>query len=80
MTPLLRYTLARMSMFATALALGAVAGLRGVWLWVTAILVSGVASWLLLGQLRDQVGLRVEKRLAAINERIDANTRKEDVD
>ena len=80
MTPLLRYTLARMSLFAAAVAVGALAGLRGVWLWVTAILVSGVASWFLLSQLRDQVGNRVERRLAAINERIDANTRKEDVD
>ena len=80
MTPLLRYTLARMSMFAAAVALGALAGLRGVWLWSSAIVVSGLASWFLLGQLRDAVGVRVEKRLAAINERIDASTRKEDED
>lgn len=80
MTPLLRYTLARIGLFAAAVAVGSVAGLRGLTLWVSAILLSGVASWFLLSRLRDAAGVRIEQRITAINDRIDASARKEDDD
>jgi len=75
-----RYTIARLGLLFAALTIGAAAGLRGLPLWVAAILASGVASYFLLGQMRDAMGAGFQRRIDRINARIDANTRKEDID
>lgn len=80
MRPLIRYTIARLGLLAAALVIGTGAGLRGIALWALAILASGVASYFLLGQMRDAMSERVENRINAINSRIDEGARKEDVD
>ena len=78
--PTLRYTLARVSLLASALLLSYAIGLRGIWLWVVAFLGSGAASYVMLRNQREAMGRSVEGMLSAINDRIDASSRKEDVD
>lgn len=80
MGPGLRYTLARLLLLAAAWGLFALVGLHGITLWVAAFLGSGVASLLLLSRQRDAMGQGVERLLDRVNQRIDAATRKEDLD
>jgi hypothetical protein len=80
MASFLSYTLARLGLLALALGLGYVAGLRGPLLLVMAFLGSGVISFFLLNKQRSNLGGKIAGYFQGINERIDAKTRKEDVD
>ena len=80
MSPFLGYTLGRLGLLALALGLGYVAGLRGPMLLVMAFLGSGIVSFFMLNKQRSNLGGKVAGYFQSINERIDANTRKEDVD
>lgn len=75
-----KYTLARIGLVLATLALGLFVGLRGVPLIVAAFLGSSLLSFVMLGDMREQVGSKVGGVFTRINERIDANTRKEDID
>jgi len=78
--PVLTYTLARVALLAVVYGIGYLAGLRDVTLLVMAFLGSGLLSFVVLNRQRDAFGGRVAGYFARINERIDANTRKEDID
>ncbi len=80
MSAFLSYTLARLGLLVLALGLGYVAGLRGPLLLVLAFLGSGVISFFMLNKQRSNMGGKVAGFFTSINNRIDANTRKEDVD
>lgn len=80
MKPFLTYTLMRMGLLGLAIALGLLAGLEGPWLIIAAFIGSGILSFVLLDKQRQAMGGRVGSMLTRINERIDANTRKEDLD
>lgn len=80
MSAFLSYTLARLGLLVLALGLGYIAGLRGPLLLILAFLGSGVISFFMLNKQRSSMGGRVAGYFQSINERIDANTRKEDVD
>ena len=80
MSSFLSYTLARLGLLALALGLGYVAGLRGPMLLILGFLGSGIISFFLLNQQRTSMGNKVAGFFRSINERIDANTRKEDID
>jgi hypothetical protein len=78
--PVLTYTLARIVLLAVVFGIGYLAGLRGITLIVMAFLGSGLLSFVVLNRQRDAFGGRVAGFFASINDRIEANTRKEDVD
>jgi len=78
--PVLTYTLARIALLAAVYGIGYLAGLRDITLLVMAFLGSGLLSFVVLNRQRDAFGGRVAGYFTRINERIDANTRKEDVD
>jgi hypothetical protein len=83
----LSYTSARIVLFLVALVLLYFAGARGLLLAALALLVSGVASFVLLSRQRDimsgalasRLG-RVRNRAAELNTRLDEGTRAEDDD
>lgn len=86
MSPVLRYTLARLGLFVLAFALvWAVGGAWLVWdettvLW-TALLalgLSAVASFVLLGRLRGEMAERVQQRAQRVARAIDESRRAED--
>jgi hypothetical protein len=78
--PVLTYTFARIALLAVVYGIGYLAGLRDLTLLVMAFLGSGVLSLVVLNRQRDAVGGRIAGFVARINDRIEANTRKEDVD
>jgi hypothetical protein len=86
MSSLVRYTLARLLLFAVAFGLVWTVGMRWlVWdeltlLWTTlvALVLSGVASYWLLGGLRDALARDVEARARRVAARIDESRRAED--
>jgi membrane protein implicated in regulation of membrane protease activity len=73
--PLLVYTLSRLGLFAVAFGVLYLIGLRD-WLWllVAAVLVSGVASYVLLSKQRDEVSQQISK----LSRRPDDDRRPED--
>jgi Protein of unknown function (DUF4229) len=83
----LSYTSARIVLFGVALVLLYFAGARGLLLAALALLVSGVASFVLLSRQRDvmsgalaaRLG-RVRNRAADLNARLDEGSRAEDDD
>ncbi len=80
MTSFISYTLGRLGLLVLALGLGYVAGLRGPLLIIMAFLGSGVMSFFMLGKQRTSLGVKIAGYFQGINARIDANTRKEDID
>jgi len=76
----LTYTLARIALLGVVFGLGYLAGLRDITLLVMAFLGSGLLSFVVLNRQRDAFGGRVAGYFSRINDRIEANTRKEDVD
>jgi len=78
--PVLTYTFARIALLAAVYGIGYLAGLRGVTLLVMAFLGSGLLSFVVLNRQRDAFGGKIAQFFTRVNERIDANTRKEDVD
>ena len=80
MNPFITYTLARLGLLALTLGLGYLFGLRGPMLIILGFLGSGLLSLVLLNNQRSQLGGRVSGYFSRINQKLDANTRKEDFD
>ena len=80
MKPFVTYTLARFGLLALTLGLGYLFGLRGPLLIILRFLGSGLLSLVLLNGQRSQLGGRISGYFAGINQKLDANTRKEDFD
>lgn len=80
MNSFLTYTLARLGLLVVTFGLAWLAGLRGIWLYALAFLGSGVISLLVLDNQRASMGGSVANFFTRINDKIDANTRKEDID
>jgi hypothetical protein len=78
--PFISYTLARLGLLAVTLGIGYLFGLRGPVLIIVGFLVSGLISLVLLNSQRSQLGGRISGYFSGINQRLDANTRKEDFD
>ena len=76
----LRYTTLRLSMLLAVGAVGYLLGMRGVLLAAVAFLVSGILSFFVLDRQRDALGQSVGNVFQRLNARIDADSRKEDVD
>ncbi|NBO25801.1 MAG: DUF4229 domain-containing protein [Actinobacteria bacterium] len=80
MNPFITYTLARLGLLGLTLGIGYLFGLRGPLLIILGFLGSGLLSLVLLNNQRSQLGGRVSGYFSRINQKIDANTRKEDFD
>lgn len=80
MNPFISYTLARLGLLAVTLGIGYLFGLRGPLLIVLGFLGSGLLSLVLLNSQRSQLGGRISGYFTGINQKLDANTRKEDFD
>ena len=80
MNPFIAYTLARLGLLAITLGIGYLFGLRGPLLIILGFLGSGILSLVMLNNQRSQLGGRISGYFAKINEKLDANTRKEDLD
>jgi Flp pilus assembly pilin Flp len=78
--PFISYTLARFGLLAITLGLGYVVGLRGPLLIILGFLSSGLLSLVLLNSQRSQLGGRISGYFTRVNQKLDANTRKEDFD
>ncbi|HSF27287.1 MAG TPA: DUF4229 domain-containing protein [Actinomycetes bacterium] len=78
--PALRYSLLRVTLFVAALALWFGLGLRGFWLLIAAVLMSGVVSYFLLTEPRAAMSERLSARFSRLGRRIDERTRAEDDD
>ena len=80
MNPFITYTLARLGLLVLTLGIGYLFGLRGPLLIILGFLGSGLLSLALLNNQRSQLGGRISGYFSRINQKIDANTRKEDFD
>ena len=87
MRSVLAYTTARLLLFVAATGLLYLAGARGLLLLALALLVSGIASYVLLSRQRDRMSGALSARVAGtrgrvseFRRRLDAGTRAEDVD
>jgi hypothetical protein len=78
--PFISYTLARLGLLAITLGIGYLFGLRGPLLIILGFLGSGLLSLVLLNSQRSQLGGRISGYFSGINQKLDANTRKEDFD
>jgi Protein of unknown function (DUF4229) len=78
--PFITYTLARLGLLVLTLGIGYLFGLRGPLLIILGFLGSGLLSLVLLNNQRSQLGGRISGYFSRINQKIDANTRKEDFD
>jgi Mn2+/Fe2+ NRAMP family transporter len=74
----LAYTGARVVLFAVALGLVYLAGARGLLLFALALLVSGIASYVLLSRMRDAISSSINSRIESVRSRIDEGARVED--
>jgi Protein of unknown function (DUF4229) len=72
------YTGLRLLLFAVVLVLLWLVGARGLLLLALAVLISGIASVVLLSSQRDALSSSLVTRWRSINDRIDARTRAED--
>jgi len=85
MRAFLIYNAARLGLFVVALAILALAGVGGLLLWAAALVISGIASYVLLNGLRDKVSQSVAQRVnragakaSSLSQRLDAGARAED--
>jgi Mn2+/Fe2+ NRAMP family transporter len=76
----LAYTTARILLFVAATGLIYLAGARGLLLLGLALLVSGVASYILLSRQRDAMAGALSRRLGSVRSRLDAGAHVEDKD
>jgi hypothetical protein len=74
------YTTARILLFVAAAGLIYLAGARGLLLIGLALLVSALASYILLTRQRDAMAGALSRRLGSFRDRLDAGTRAEDQD
>ncbi len=75
---LLRYTALRFFVFAVVAALLWIFGLRGFWLLLVAIMVSGFASLFILNRSRDELSRAYVERRQKIKQRLADRTAAED--
>jgi hypothetical protein len=80
MKAFLTYTGLRLLLFAVVLVLLWLVGARGWLLLALAVLISGIASVVLLSRQRDALSTSLDSRWRSINDRIDAGARREDED
>ena len=80
MNPIATYTFARLGLLGVVFGIGYIAGFRGVLLYIVSFLGSGILSFIVLNRQRSAMGNRVSGFFTRINDRIDSNTRKEDID
>jgi fatty acid desaturase len=78
MKALLTYTGLRLLVFGVVLVLLWLVGGRGWLLLALAVLISGIASVVLLSRQRDALSTSLVSRWRSINDRIDASARRED--
>jgi hypothetical protein len=76
----LAYTMARIVLFLIAAVLFYLAGARGLLLLGLALVVSGVASYVVLSRQRDAMSGALVRRLRSLRARIDQGARSEDQD
>ena len=76
--PMLVYTTARVTLFAVALFVLGLLGLRGLLLLVVAVLASGLLSYVLLSRQRDAMSAAVVQRAGRIRTRARERTEAED--
>jgi hypothetical protein len=74
----LAYTAARILLFAAVAGLLYLAGARGLLLIALALVVSGVASYIVLSRMRDLMAGAISRRIESVRSRIDEGTRAED--
>jgi len=74
----LAYTTARILLFVAAVGLIYLAGARGLLLLALALVVSGVASYVLLSRQRDAMSGALVNRFRTLRERIDQGAKAED--
>jgi hypothetical protein len=74
----LAYTAARILLFAAVAGLLYLAGARGLLLIALALVVSGVASYIVLSRMRDAMAGAISRRIESVRSRIDDGTRAED--
>ncbi|HEX6577703.1 MAG TPA: DUF4229 domain-containing protein [Jiangellaceae bacterium] len=75
---LLRYTLLRVLLFLVVAALLWIAGMRGFWLLLIAIFVSGVVSVFVLSRSRDAASASLANRVSEVRRRMQQRTAAED--
>ncbi|MFC6150393.1 MULTISPECIES: DUF4229 domain-containing protein [Mumia] len=88
MSPFLRYTLARLGFFLVAfVVVGLVSSIwlewnsvTGLWIALIALAISAVASFILLGRMRDEVAMSMKARADKMHARYEAARSAEDVD
>ena len=78
--PIVWYTLARVALLLLVMVPLALAGVRGLWLFVAAFLVSGAMSLFLLDGMRARFSGRMSGYFTRLNRRIDESARAEDFD
>jgi Protein of unknown function (DUF4229) len=76
--PLLRYTLLRVMLFLVVAALLWIAGMRGFWLLLVAIFVSGVVGVFVLSRSRDAASASLADRVSDVRRRMHERTAAED--
>jgi hypothetical protein len=74
----LLYTSARLGLFLVAALVLALLGMRGVLLLAVALVLSGLASYVLLSRQRDAVSASVTERAARVRRRMDESAASED--
>lgn len=80
MMAFIRYSTLRLAMLLVIGGIVYLVGLRGVALAVVAFLASGIVSLFVLDGQRDAMGESISGFLKSVNARIDADSRKEDLD
>lgn len=80
MNPTVTYAFGRIGLLILTYALGYIAGVRGYPLLILAVLGSGLLSYFVLNQHLSRIGEKVLGIFTKMNDKIDENTRKEDVD
>ena len=76
----IRYSTLRLAMLLLVGGIAYLLGLRDIILAIVALVGSGIISLFVLDRQRDAMGESVGGLISRINARIDANSRKEDVD
>ena len=72
------YTGVRFLLFAVAAGLIYLAGVRGLLLIGLALVVSGIASYVLLSRMRDKMASSISGRIDSVRSRLDEGARAED--
>ncbi|MQA98625.1 MAG: DUF4229 domain-containing protein, partial [Streptosporangiales bacterium] len=78
MSSVVKYTLARLLLFAVAWGLLYLVGARGLLAPALAVLISGLVSFVLLSRQRDEMSSRITGGITEVQRRIDAGAADED--